>query len=182
MKKFIMKTVHTLLKNIFYTMGGLFALSICIPAITLGQWAWFTDAESAFPYDINGQTYVDTEPKTTDIASWIIKSDTQNQTSILQRLTSFFRLSGTSYNPGGTNTSTATNYVKWILNILLGLVSFLSLAMIIFAFYLIFFSKGEDGVTKARKILVGVAIALAIMWLSWFIAQFFFSIYSTVTT
>jgi hypothetical protein len=36
-------------------------------------------------------------------------------------------------------------------------------------------------VTKARKILVGVAIALAIMWLSWFIASFFFDIYGTVT-
>jgi hypothetical protein len=35
--------------------------------------------------------------------------------------------------------------------------------MIIFAFYLIFFSKGEDGVAKAKKILVGVGIALAIM-------------------
>jgi hypothetical protein len=35
--------------------------------------------------------------------------------------------------------------------------------MVIFAFYLIFFSKGEDGVVKARKILIGVAIALAIM-------------------
>jgi hypothetical protein len=53
--------------------------------------------------------------------------------------------------------------------------------MVIFAFYLIFFSKGEDGVAKAKKILIGVGIALAIMGLAWFIASFFFDIYQTVT-
>jgi hypothetical protein len=36
-------------------------------------------------------------------------------------------------------------------------------------------------VAKAKKIIVGVGIALAIMWLSWFIASFFFDIYRTVT-
>ena len=46
---------------------------------------------------------------------------------------------------------------------MLGLVSFISLVMVIFAFYLIFFSKGEEAVGKAKKILVGVGIALAIM-------------------
>jgi hypothetical protein len=97
---------------------------------------------------------------TTDIASGVIKPDTNTSTSILKRLTDFFRLSGTTYDTG---TSVATNYVKRILNILLGFVSFLSLVMIIFAFYLIFFSKGDEAVTKAKKILIGVAIALAIM-------------------
>jgi flagellar basal body-associated protein FliL len=69
-------------------------------------------------------------------------------------------VTGTAYDDAETP---ATNYVKWLLNILLGLVSFLALVMVIYAFYLIFFSKGEEAVTKARKILVGVAIALAIM-------------------
>jgi len=96
----------------------------------------------------------------TNLATDVIKTDTNESTSILQRLTDFFRLSGTSYDTG---TSKATNYVKRILNILLGLVSFLSLVMIIFAFYLIFFSKGEEGAAKAKKILIGVGIALAIM-------------------
>jgi hypothetical protein len=52
--------------------------------------------------------------------------------------------------------------------------------MVIFAFYLIFFSKGEEAVGKAKKILIGVAIALAMMGLSRFIASFFFDIYTTV--
>ena len=93
----------------------------------------------------------------------MVKQDAVNPTtSILKRLTNFFRLSGTTYDKPNS-TSKATDYIKWILNILLGLVSFLSLVMIIFAFYLIFFSKGEDGVGKAKKILTGVGIALAIM-------------------
>jgi len=138
-----------------------------MPAISVGQ---FTPTESIFPYDIQGQQYDPTAEVTTpdgvvttNVATDIIKGDTNAPTSIFKRLTDFFRLSGTSYNPGGTNTSIATNYIKRILNILLGLVSFLSLVMIIFAFYLIFFSKGEEGVTKAKKILIGVGIALMIM-------------------
>lgn len=147
-----------------------------LPAVSIGQ--DFSDSE--FPYDISSNNQLQGTEEPTNLAN-IVKTDAVNQsTSILKRLTDFFRLSWTSYdNPGST--SKATDYVKWILNILLGLVSFLSLVMVIFAFYLIFFSKGEDGVSKARKILIGVGIALAIMWLSWFIASFFFQIYTTVT-
>lgn len=181
MKTFITSTSHKIMKHILYILGWIFALWTLMPAISVGQ---FTPSESNFPYDIQGKEYNAADETftdgvvTTDIAQKIIKSDTNAPTSILKRLTDFFRLSGTSYNTG---TSVATNYVKRILNILLGLVSFLSLVMIVFAFYLIFFSKGEEGVTKAKKILIGVGIALAIMWLSWFIASFFFDIYTTVT-
>jgi len=177
MKLFLQKKLST---YIFSILGVLFALWTIIPAVSVGQFA-----DEPFPYDVQGQEYNPTatsEENMTNLATDVIKTDTQTSTSVLQRLTNFFRLSGTSYNPGGTNTSTATNYVKRILNILLGLVSFLSLVMIIFAFYLIFFSKGEEGAAKAKKILIGVGIALAIMWLSRFIASFFFNIYTVVTT
>lgn len=164
-----------ILKNIFYIIGGVFALWIVLPAITSGQFA-----DENFPYDVQGQQYVPVTDAPTDIAADSIKPDTQNSTSIIKRLTDFFRLSGTAYdNPNST--SKATDYVKWILNILLALVSFLSLVMVIFAFYLIFFSKWDEAVGKAKKILIGVGIALAIMWLSRFIASFFFNIYQTVT-
>jgi len=174
MKLYITTATHKIIKTLFYVLGWVFAVWTLIPAISMGQ--QFSDSE--FPYDIQGQTYDSSETPTTNIAGDLIKGDTQNKTSILKRLTDFFRLSGTSYDTG---TSKATNYVKRILNILLWLVSFLSLVMIIFAFYLIFFSKGEEAVGKAKKILIGVGIALAIMWLSWFIASFFFDIYRTVT-
>ena len=186
MKKYLLLLQQKIIKNIFYIVGTTFVVATLIPSISMGQ---FSPNETAFPYDIQGQTYnanaETTTPDgvlTTNVATDLIKTDTNAPTSILKRLTDFFRLSGTSYNPtGGTSTSIATNYVKWILNILLGLVSFLSLVMVIFAFYLIFFSKGEEAVGKAKKILVGVGIALAIMWLSRFIASFFFDIYTTVT-
>jgi hypothetical protein len=158
MKKYLTTKVHKVFKSIFYILGGVLAIGTCIPAISLGQ--QFSDTE--FPYDINSTTQLQGTDETTNLAD-VVKQDTVNPTtSILKRLTDFFRLSGTSYdNPDST--SKATDYIKWILNVLLGLVSFLSLVMIIFAFYLIFFSKGEDGVGKAKKILIGVGIALAIM-------------------
>jgi len=170
-------TYQKLSPYIFSFLAAIFAIWAFIPAVSLGQ--WFSDSESWFPYDIQWQAYVPGTDQPTNIATDLIKPDTQQSTSILKRLTDFFRLSGTSYdNPNST--SKATDYVKWILNILLGLVSFLSLVMIIYAFYLIFFSKDEEAVGKAKKILIGVGIALAIMWLSWFIASFFFNIYTTV--
>ncbi len=176
MKKFFATTAHTILRKIFYIVGGLFIIGTLLPAVSMGQ--QFSDTD--FPYDIQGETYVPpTNPEaTTNIAADLIAPDTIAPTGILQRLTDFFRLSGTTYYTGD---SVATNYVKRILNILLGLVSFLALVMIIFAFYLIFFSKGEDGVTKAKKILIGVGIALAIMGLAYFITDFFFDLFTTVT-
>jgi hypothetical protein len=53
--------------------------------------------------------------------------------------------------------------------------------LIIFAFYLIFFSKGEEAVKKATKILTGVGIALGIMALSRLIVSYFFNIFITTT-
>jgi hypothetical protein len=110
----------------------------------------------------------------------LITPDLDSNESIIKTLSRFFRVTDTQYYDD-TTTSPATNYVKWIINMLLGLVSFLALVMVIFAFYLIFFSKGDEAVGKAKKILIGVAIALAVMGLSWFIASFFFDIYGTVT-
>lgn len=172
MKNIIAQKLQT---YILYALWGIFAVVGFLPAISVGQ---FSETESWFPYDIQGDPYVETDDAPTNLATDLIKPDTQESTSLLSKLTDFFRLSGTSYDVG---TSKATNYVKRILNILLGLVSFLSLVMVIFAFYLIFFSKGEESVGKAKKILIGVGIALAIMGLSRFITSFFFDIYTTVT-
>ncbi len=176
MKNSIKTAIQTVRHTSFMLVWGLFALIVLLPNIALGQ--QFSD--SGFPYEIQWTDYVSTEDAPTNLATELIKPDTNESTSLLSRLTDLFRLSETPYNPSNTTTP-ATNYVKWILNILLGLVSLLSLVMIVFAFYLIFFSKGEEAVGKAKKILVGVAIALAIMGLSRFIASFFFNIYTTVT-
>ncbi|MEI7557974.1 MAG: hypothetical protein WCJ45_03995 [bacterium] len=151
---YLTTTSHKIIKHIFYILGGILALSVCMPVITVGQ---NVGSSPSFYYNV---TNLKGSNEPTDIGN-IVKTETVNPTtSILKRLTDFFKLTGAPYD---TSTSKATNYIKWILNILLSLVSLISLVMIIFAFYLIFFSKGEEGVTKAKKIFIGVAIALAVM-------------------
>ena len=101
----------------------------------------------------------------TDLAK-IIKQDNisdsnknNNQNSLLYKIRGYFQLNGSAY----SGNTPAIEYVKMLLNMALGLVSFISLILVIMAFYLIFFDKGEDGVKKAKKILTGVAIAIALM-------------------
>jgi len=80
-----------------------------------------------------------------------------------------------SNNPNG-----ATNYIAYIINILLGLATLVALALLIYGFYLMFFSKQEDGLAKAKKILIGVVVALLIIGLAWFIVALAFNIFQTV--
>ncbi|MEI6426711.1 MAG: hypothetical protein WCO66_05195 [Candidatus Absconditabacteria bacterium] len=127
--------------------------------------------------------YYDTQKieATTDLAKVIKEnnisdsSNTNNQNSLLYKIRGYFQLNGTT---AYDSTSPATEYVKNLLNMALGFVSFISLILVIFAFYLILFDKGEDGVKKAKKILTGVAIAIALMGLSWIIVGFFFNLYT----
>jgi len=134
--------------------------------------------DNPFPYDINSSNQLKYDNESVDLAQ-VMKTDSITPSnSLMTKLRDFFRLSGTSYDASWTK---ATDYIKWILNILLGLISLIALVLVIYAFYLIFFSKWEDGVTKAKKILVGVAIALVLMWLSRFIVSFFFNIFKKVT-
>lgn len=119
---------------------------------------------------------LDDEQKT-DLAQ-VIKDDSVNteDTSLLYKIRKYFRLTGTTtYDQD----KPATGYINMIINMALWLTSFISLILILFAFYLMFFQKGEEGFTKAKKILIGVAIALVIMALSWLIVSFFFEIYTT---
>lgn len=175
METFIINIKTKLTKEIYYFLWIIFLLAIIFPGIVLGE---FSPAESGFPYTIQGQEYVEIDNAPTDLATELIAPDVEDDAGLLKTLSRFFRVTDTAYDDSETP---ATNYIKWLLNMLLGLVSFLALVMVMFAFYLIFFSKWEEALTKAKKILIGVAIALAIMWLSWFIASFFFDIYGTVT-
>jgi len=149
--------------------------------LTLSAAYNFVSAQTEpFPYDINSQTQLTSQDEPTDLSKVIQSDSLTPTTSIMTRLTNFFRVSWTSYNLDNT-WSPAINYVKFILNIVLALISFIALVLIIFAFYLIFFGKEEEAFKKAKKILTGVAIALAIMWLSRFIVSFFFNVFTTVS-
>ncbi len=103
----------------------------------------------------------------------IIQTDVINNTdSSLNRLLDLFNLSQQDWY--GSWTSKAIYYAKMIINMLLSFVSLIALVMVIFAFYLMFFSTHESGITKAKQMLKWVAIAITIMWLSWFIVSFIF--------
>lgn len=103
----------------------------------------------------------------------IIQTDVINNTdSSLNRLLDLFNLS--QQDRYDSWTSKAIYYTKMIINMLLSFVSLIALVMVIFAFYLMFFSTHESGITKAKQMLKWVAIAIAIMGLSWFIVSFIF--------
>lgn len=108
----------------------------------------------------------------------IIKQDnliTPNTT--LYKIREFFGLAEEKY-PGP---KPAIAYIKTIVNWLLWLVSFIALVVTIFAFYQIFFDKGEEGVAKAKKMMIGIMVALAIMWISRYIVSYFYDIYAITT-
>jgi 4-amino-4-deoxy-L-arabinose transferase-like glycosyltransferase len=56
----------------------------------------------------------------------------------------------------------------------LGLISLIALIMTIYTFYLMFFTENEAWIKKAKWNLIGIFIALAIIWLAWLIVSFIF--------
>ena len=70
------------------------------------------------------------------------------------------------------------DYLRAIINIALWLLSFVALIMIIYTLYMIFFSKDDVWVNKAKENLTWIFIALAIVWLAWIIISFIFRLYN----
>jgi hypothetical protein len=130
-----------------------------------------------FYYDQPASSDDNNNGATTDLAT-IIKNDSIDKKSepLIYKIRKFFKLTWTeTYD----DEKPATAYITMIMNMALWLTSFISLILVIFAFYLIFFDKWEAWVEKAKKILTWVVIALVLMWLSWIIVSFFFEIYNT---
>lgn len=90
------------------------------------------------------------------------------------QLLELFQLSKQDWYGNAQETGKAIYYIKWIVNMWLWLTAFISLIMVIFAFYMIFFYKENAWVDKAKQILKWVALALVVMWLSRFIVSLFF--------
>jgi len=70
------------------------------------------------------------------------------------------------------------DYLRAIINIALWLLSLVALIMTIYTFYMIFFSKDDAWVKKAKENLTWIFIALAIVWLAWIIISFIFRLYN----
>ena len=71
------------------------------------------------------------------------------------------------------------NYAKAILNMALWLISMIAFVMIIYTFYMMFFSDNDAWIKKAKWNLVWIFIALAVIWLAWIIVSFIFWRYRT---
>lgn len=149
-------------------------IKIWILSMLLLIWIVWVNAQQDFPYDVD----ITSTPNSDNLDIWkIIKNDAiQPSNGILNKLFWLFGLQWPTYTQWDKK---AEYYVKMVLNMVLGLVSFVSLILIIYSFYLIFFIKQEEWVAKARKMLIGVFIALAFIWLSWLIVSLVFNIYQT---
>jgi len=71
------------------------------------------------------------------------------------------------------------DYARAIINMALWLVSFIALIMSIYTFYMMFFSENEAWIKKAKWNLVGIFIALGVLWLAWIIVSFIFRRYQS---
>lgn len=117
------------------------------------------------------------EPTTT--FHTIIKEDVvQANDGVVKRVLRLFNLDQFT----NLSDASALEFVKYIINIALWLVTFVAVVVIIYWFVQVIFAKDGDGVTKARKTITGAAIAIAIIAISWFIVTFLFSLYESFVT
>ena len=149
-------------------------IQIWLLSVLLFIWIAWVRAQQDFPYDVDMTSSTNSD----NLNIWnIVKTDAiQPSNGVLNKLYWLFGLQWPTYTQWNNK---AEYYIKMVLNMALWLVSFVSFILIIYAFYLIFFVKQEEWVAKARKILIGVFVALAIMWLSWLIVSLVFNIYQT---
>ena len=167
-----MKLLRNLILIIFISIINVLVWIHCF------AWLWElppTYQDSNFWYNYNSGWQNDAS---TDIWSMIkhevVKDETESWNAF-PALLKLFQLSQQDWyiQPGEWK---AIYYIKWIVNMWLWLTAFISLIMVIFAFYMIFFMKDEAWVSKAKQILKWVALALVVMWLSRFIVSLFFRV------
>ena len=116
------------------------------------------------------------EPDITKTDLWdkvSIKWNDNNDTIIMRLLAEF------SLSDNLNDDHAFLNYASAIINIALSLVAFIALIMTIYTFYMMFFTENEAWIKKAKWNLVGIFIALGILWLAWIIVSFIFRWYQS---
>lgn len=131
--------------------------------------------QDSFYYDIGQPSQND--PATTDLAGQAANF-TDDDTGIFVRIMQLFWVY--SFTDNGADSASAVNYIQYIINMLLWIAAFIALVILIYGFYLMFFSKQEEWFDKAKKIIIWVTVALFIMGLSWLIVSFLFYLYSLI--
>jgi len=72
-------------------------------------------------------------------------------------------------------------FVSNFINFLLAIVWLIALGMLIYSFYRIFRSDGEEAFKDARTSIWKIFLALLVIWLAWFIAGRAFNLYFSVS-
>ena len=150
----------------------LLSLIWLLSILTMLNWAIFAQN---FYYDYQPLANWDDN---TDIWKIFKEDSITTQDGANYKLREAFKLTSGIY---AKSDKKAIDYIKMIINMALGLVAFISLALLIFAFYLMFFKEHEEGRTQAKKIIKGVLIAIVAMWVSFFIVSFIFYLYQITT-
>lgn len=132
-------------------------------------WTWnYWDLETKFPIKSEVTSNLKCN-SSTDL--WNCTSINEKDNTIIVRLLEVFWLDNDTSKDKDLK---FIDYAKAILNMALGLISFITLIMSIYTFYLMIFSENEAGIKKAKWNLVGIFIALCIIWLAWLIVSVIF--------
>lgn len=166
MKKKLLK--HTL----FISLAIWFIWSFCF---WLDIW-WNWEIDEDFPYqDEHTSTLIKCDGNTDLWNCTSIKEDKESwNETIIRRLLWVFGLDSSK-----ERDLKFIDYAKAIMNIALWLISFITLVMTIYTFYMMIFSDNEAWIKKAKWNLIGIFTALAIIWLARLIVSFIFRWYQS---
>jgi fumarate reductase subunit C len=157
-----------------------FVSSSCFWALNdLRGWRWNWDygaLEEGFTYDNPEISALECDGNTDLWNCTSIKEDEKERgkDTIIRRLLKVFGLKSDK-----NDDLKFIDYARAILNMALGLIAFIALIMTIYTFYMMFFTEDEAWAKKAKESLIGIFIALGIIWLAWLIVSFIFRWYQS---
>ncbi len=135
------------------------------------DWWWGAGSDSTTKSDKDFPYTYDKWTPTSDIGK--VVNQTNQNGSLLEDYLDLFWI-----NYSGENWKAIT-YVQIVINYVLALLWIISVVLILYSFYSIFFSsKSEEAVQNARKTVVWATIGLILVGLSAYIVNFIFYIYN----
>ena len=143
--------------------------SICL-------WLWYDSPDVPFPYKDKDVDALDCDENTDLWNCTSIKEDEKNlwNDTIIRKLLWIFGL-----NTDKWNDLKFIDYAKAVVNIALALTALIALIMTIYTFYMVIFSENEAWIKKAKWNLIGIFIALGIIWFAWLIVSLIFRWYQS---
>lgn len=130
-----------------------------------------SDPSKEFPYITDSRNTTVTRTTTTDMGKLL--QQTNQGGSLLEKYLTLF---GINYSDGNGK---AITYIQVLINYALSLIWIVSVVLIMYSFYAIFFAtKSEDAISKAKKTAIWASVALIIVGLSAYIVNFIFYLYN----